>query len=102
MENGDFFSRKATPEEAADFRERNELANQVMEFESVYRDLYPNQWVGFLNNQVVMWAETYEEFVAQFDDFSWDDRRRILTRNFRIVNNGPILIQSDSNLIKVS
>lgn len=91
MENDNgFISREMTPREVIEFRTQRELGDQVAEFESVYRELYPNQWVGFLNGQVVMRADTYERFVAQFDDFSDDDRRRILTRNYRSENPNSI------------
>jgi hypothetical protein len=86
MENKSFSSRKMTPEEIKDFHRQRELGDQAAEFESVYRELYPEEWVGFLEGVVMTHHENYEEFVASFDKFSMDDRKRMITRNYRKEN----------------
>lgn len=96
-ENDNYSSREMTPEEIEEYRKRREFIREISTWETTYRDLYPDEWVGFHpDDNYVAHSNDYEEFFQILEkDLGPEKMRSVHVKYFKSTPNDPILLSQD-------
>lgn len=93
QEDENYSGRQMTPEEIEEYRKRREFIDEISEWESTYKDLYPDEWVAFHpEERYVAHSNDYEEFFQILErDLGSEKMRSVHVRYFKTNPDDSVL-----------